>query len=61
MEKLNELRANKFFANEKNLTAIESLDTLLKDAIELIISTENELWKTKEKLKLRYQFQKYCM
>lgn len=50
MEKLNELRANKFFANEKNLTAIETLDTLLKDSIDLIKATYNELNKTEAKL-----------
>ncbi len=50
MEKLNQLRADKFFANEKNLTAIESLDTLLKDAIELVKATKKELDKTEIKL-----------
>lgn len=50
MEKLNKLRADKFFANEKNLVAIESLDTLLNDSVQLIVDTENELKKTKEKL-----------
>lgn len=50
MEKLNQLRADKFFALEKNLTAIESLDTLLKDAIELIEATYTELARVQSKL-----------
>ena len=50
MEKLNQLRADKFFANEKNLVAIETLDTLLKDSIELITATHNELDRVQDKL-----------
>ena len=50
MEKLNQLRADKFFANEKNLVEIETLDTLLKDSAELIAATEIELNKIKLKL-----------
>ena len=50
MEKLNQLRADKFFAQEKNLVAIETLDTLLKDSIELIAATHNELDRVQDKL-----------
>lgn len=50
MEKLNQLRADKFFANENNLVAIEALDTLLKDSIELIAATHNELDRVQSKL-----------
>lgn len=50
MEKLNQLRADKFFASEKNLTAIESLDTLLKDVIDLVVATKWELDRVQSKL-----------
>lgn len=50
MKQLNKLRADKFFASEKNLTAIESLDTLINNAIELIKSTDTELGKIQLKL-----------
>ena len=50
MKQLNQLRADKFFANEKNLIAIETLDTLLKDSIELVKATKKKLDKTEIKL-----------
>ena len=43
MNKLNTIRADKFFAQEKNLVAIEKIDETIKDACDLIVSTQEEL------------------
>lgn len=50
MEKINQLRADKFFKNENNLVAIETLDTLLNDSIDLIRVAKSDLNKVQDKL-----------
>jgi predicted RNase H-like nuclease (RuvC/YqgF family) len=50
MDKLNQLRADKFFGTEKNLVAIETLDTLIKDSLELLNSSINKINRVKSKL-----------
>ena len=50
MEKLNQIRADKFFTKEKNLVAIEKLDSLIKESIDLINDTQKQLANTEIKL-----------